>query len=82
MISYKINILEALKSKGITTYTIRQNKLFGQATIQQIRDGEIVSTSTLNKLCALLECQPGDILEYTPDKKISTVSASAESADK
>lgn len=23
--------------------------------------------STLNQICAVLECQPGDILEYRPD---------------
>ncbi len=69
MIRYKIDILEALKEKGITTYTIRQNKIFGQATLQQIRKGEIVSTSAINKLCKLLECQIGDILEYIPDQK-------------
>jgi len=24
--------------------------------------------STLSKLCAALDCQPGDLLEYSPDK--------------
>ena len=28
-----------------------------------------VRFSTLNALCRELECQPGDILEYIPDKK-------------
>ena len=28
-----------------------------------------VSFSTLNSLCRELECQPGDILEYIPDKE-------------
>ena len=73
MIKYKIDILEALKSKGITTYAIRQNKIFGQATLQQLRKGEIVSTNVLNKLCALLECQVGDILEYIPDEEKTTL---------
>lgn len=68
MIQYKINVLEALKSKGFTTYTIRQNKIFGQATMQQMRSGEIVSINAINKLCALLQCQVGDILEYVPDE--------------
>lgn len=68
MIQYKINVLEALKNKGFTTYTIRQNKIFGQATMQQMRSGEIVSINAINKLCALLQCQVGDILEYVPDE--------------
>ena len=37
--------------------------------MQQIRQGEIVSTACLDKLCALLECQPGDILEYVPENE-------------
>lgn len=27
-----------------------------------------VKISTLNKICHVLDCQPGDILEYRPDK--------------
>lgn len=26
-----------------------------------------VTTETINKLCKLLNCQPGDIMEYIPD---------------
>ena len=36
-----------------------------QSYLTQIRKGEIVSTACLEKICSLLECQPGDILEYT-----------------
>lgn len=28
-----------------------------------------VDTETINRLCEVLECQPGDIMEYTPDEK-------------
>ena len=66
-IRYKIDILCALKNRGYTTYKIRQENIFGQATMQKIRDGEIVNAVNLSKLCVLLDCQPGDILEYVPD---------------
>ena len=36
----------------------------GEAQIQKIRDNELVSKETLNTICKLLNCQPGDILEY------------------
>lgn len=26
--------------------------------------------STLNDICAFLECQPGDLLEYVPDEEL------------
>lgn len=35
-----------------------------------LRTGKVkgVRFSTLGKICEVLECQPGDILEYDPDK--------------
>ena len=64
MLKYRIDILEALKEKGYTSYKIRKDKLIGEAQITKIRNGEIASKETLNTICKLLSCQPGDILEY------------------
>lgn len=68
-IQYKIDILEALKAAGYTTYRIRKENLFGQATLQQLRKGEIVSWANIDKICKLLNCQPGDIVEYMPSEQ-------------
>ena len=67
MLKYKIDILEELKAKGYTTYKLRKDKVIGEAQIQKIRTGEIASKETLNTICKLLQCQPGDILEYIED---------------
>lgn len=67
MLKYKINILNKLKEKGYTSYKIRQEKLIGEAQLTKIRSGEIASKETLNTICKLLNCQPGDIMEYVPD---------------
>lgn len=67
MLKYKIDILEELKTKGYTTYKLRKDKVIGEAQIQKIRTGEIASKETLNTICKLLHCQPGDILEYIED---------------
>ena len=64
MLKYKIDILEELKQKGFTTYKLRKDKIIGEAQIQKIREGELASKETLNTICKLLNCQPGDILEY------------------
>ena len=64
MLQYRIDILEALKEKGYTSYKIRKDKLIGEAQLTKIRNGEIASKETLNTICKLLSCQPGDILEY------------------
>lgn len=67
MLRYKIDILDALKKIGFTSYKIRKDKIIGEAQMQKIRTGEIASKETLNTICRLLDCQPGDILIYTPD---------------
>lgn len=64
MLQYRINVLEALKEKGYTSYKIRKDKLIGEAQLTKIRNGEIASKETLNIICKLLNCQPGEILEY------------------
>ena len=67
MLRYNIDILGALKEAGFTSYKIRKDKIIGEAQMQKIRTGEIASKETLNTICRLLDCQPGDILEYVPD---------------
>ena len=57
-----------MRAKGVTTYRIRQDKLLSQKVYQKLRTGSgDVDTRTINKLCKLLDCQPGDIMEYVPD---------------
>ncbi len=65
-IKYKIDVLAALKDKGYNTTRIRREKIFGEGTIQAFRSGTMAS-ETLNKLCALLNCQPGDIIYFEDD---------------
>jgi putative transcriptional regulator len=67
MISYSLDVLAALKEKGYSTYRIRKEKLFGEAQLQKLRSNELVSKETLNTLCKLLNCQPGELLKYIPD---------------
>jgi putative transcriptional regulator len=66
-IKYKIDIMAALKEKGYTSTRIRNEKLIGQSYLQQIRHDEIVSWKTIDTICTLLQCQPGDILEHVPE---------------
>ena len=59
-----------LKERGITTYKIRKENLISQATYQKLRTGNgIIDTRTIEKLCKLLDCQPGDIMEYVEDEE-------------
>jgi putative transcriptional regulator len=64
MLKYKINVLEELKKRGLTSYTLRKEKLLGESTIQKLRNGEGVSWDNLETLCKLLECDISDLLVY------------------
>ena len=61
---YKIDVLEALRSKGYTTYRLTHEKILHEMNLQAIRNNKMVSWKVLEKLCELLDCQPGDIVEY------------------
>ena len=67
MIRYKINILQALREAGYTTYRLQKEKLISAGTVQKIRNGDTsLSIEMVNVICDLLECQPGDLLEWYP----------------
>lgn len=65
-INYKIDILAALKEKGYNTTRIRREKILAESTVQALRCGKTVSLENIARICELLSCQPGDLIEYTP----------------
>lgn len=67
MIVYTIDILDALKKRGYNTNRIRLENILSQSTLQKIRTGKYISIESLDTLCSLLNCQPGDIIAYIPD---------------
>lgn len=71
-VCYKIDVLAALKKKGYSSARIRKEKLIGQATLQRLRHNQSVSFEVLSKLCELLECDIGDILEYRKEETSET----------
>ncbi len=66
-VKYKFDILSALKNAGYSSTRIRNEKIMGQATLTQLRHGELVSWKNIETICRLLHCQPGDIMEYVEE---------------
>lgn len=64
---YKIDVMAALKAAGYTTYRIRKDKLLAESTLQSLRDSKPISWENIATICGMLDCQPGDIMEYVPD---------------
>lgn len=63
-LQYKIAVLKELKERGYNTNRLRKEKLLSESTIQKFRENKSVSWENLETLCTLLNCQPGDIIEY------------------
>ena len=61
---FKIDILSALKDRGYNTTRLRREKLLAEGVIQALRDKKPISWANISRICELLDCQPGDILEY------------------
>ena len=63
-------LLKLMKEKGITEYQIRvRDKVVGGATMDKLmgKASGHIDTRSIDRLCAYLHCQPGDIMEYVPD---------------
>lgn len=58
-----------MRRKGITTYALIKNYSFSRGTLDSLKQGRNISTSTLNDLCRILDCSVEDVLVYTPDGK-------------
>ena len=58
--------MNELKLKGYSSYRLRSEKILSEKVMTDIRNNK-VTMATLTKICYLLECQPGDILQYIPD---------------
>lgn len=63
-IQYKIDVLSALKEAGYNTNRLRKEKLLSEGVLQALRENRYISMQNVSKICELLSCQPGDLLEY------------------
>ena len=66
-IRYKGDILGRLKEKGYSSARLRKEKIFGERTVQAFRTNGVIPYKSIDRLCSMLNCQPGDILEYVSD---------------
>lgn len=62
-------LFNLLKEKGYTTYKIRKDKLIGQSTLTALKNGTGgLDAKTLNRLCDVLDCQPGDLMAFVREE--------------
>ena len=66
-IKYKVNIIDALREAGYTSYKIGKEGLINQTALQKLRKGELIAWGQFDTVCRLLNTQPGDLIEYVND---------------
>ena len=64
MIRYN-KLFELLEQQGKTATNWLRQQGMHPSVVNKLRKNETVTTETIDRLCSLLECQPGDLLEYT-----------------
>ena len=64
-----LNLDLAMRKKGIGLIELAQKVGITNANMSLLKNGKVkgVRFDTLNKICEILECQPGDILIYEKD---------------
>lgn len=65
-ISYR-PMREYMKNHDISYYRLGNEGIDAQ-TQQRIRHDLPITTKTLETLCRIMQCQPGDLLEYIPEE--------------
>ena len=69
--SIRINLDVVLAKKNMSVTELYEKVGITMANISILKNGKAkaIRFTTLDKICEVLECQPGDILEYTKDDK-------------
>lgn len=66
MLRYKFDVGRALEEKGINLYVCKNTKVLSQDTFRKIKEGSTkINLSAIDKVCSILDCQPGDLIEHT-----------------
>ena len=69
--SIRINLDVVLAQKKMSVTELSEKVGITMANISILKNGKAkaIRFTTLDKICEVLECQPGDILEYIQDDK-------------
>ncbi len=68
MIVFNIDVMLARRKMSLTELSEQVGITLSNLSILKCGKAKAVKISTLEKLCAVLRCQPGDLLEYVSDE--------------
>lgn len=67
MIVVNIDVMLAKRKMSVTELADRVGITMANISILKNGKAKAIRFATLDAICAALDCQPGDILEYKPD---------------
>lgn len=67
MLQYKLDVMQKLSEIGYNPRKLRNLGILGERTMTSLRRGELISLKSIDTICRLLQCQPGDLLEWIDD---------------
>ena len=65
-----LDVVMARRKISLGALAERMNITAPNLSILKTGKAKAIRFSTLNSICTILNCQPGDILEYRPDDKV------------
>ena len=66
-IRINLDVMMARRKIGLTELSQEVDVTMANLSILKNNRAKAVRFSTLNAICKVLDCQPGDILEYVPE---------------
>jgi putative transcriptional regulator len=63
-----IDVMLAKRKMSVTELSERVGITMANISILKNQKAKAIRLDTLNKICEVLECQPGDVLEYVPEE--------------
>ena len=68
-IMINLDVMMAKRKIGLTELASKIDLTLANLSILKNNKAKAIRFSTLEAICRALDCQPGDILEYLPDKE-------------
>lgn len=67
MIIIRLDVMLAKRKMSVTELSERVGITMANISILKNGKAKAIKLETLNKICQILDCQPGDLLEYLED---------------
>lgn len=76
MIIIRLDVMLARRKMSVTELSERVGITMANISILKNGKAKAIKLETLNKICQVLDCQPGDLLEYLEDEENERITES------